>query len=262
MCGRFVSSQTPDQVAAYFGASFNGLAVESADSAADTAATAPALPANFNVAPTNDVYGVVADKAAQRELQIFHWGLVPTWAKDTKISSKMINARSETLAEKPAFKSVFRKHRLIMPMDGFYEWQAQAVSESVAPVLTKAGKSVKQPMFIHRVDGQPLAVAGLWTTWRDRAAGADAPWLHSCTIITTAANTTMQPVHDRMPVILPEAAWDEWLDPFNADIESLQRLLVPAADDILTMHPVSTAVNNVRNKGAELIDEISPAALT
>lgn len=262
MCGRFVSSQTPDQVAAYFGASFNGLAVESADSAADTAATAPALPANFNVAPTNDVYGIVADKAAQRELQIFHWGLVPTWAKDTKISSKMINARSETLAEKPAFKSVFRKHRLIMPMDGFYEWQAQAVSESVAPVLTKAGKPVKQPMFIHRVDGQPLAVAGLWTTWRDRAAGADAPWLHSCTIITTAANTTMQPVHDRMPVILPEAAWDEWLDPFNTDIESLQRLLVPAAEDILTMHPVSTAVNNVRNKGAELIDEISPAALT
>ena len=262
MCGRFVSSQTPDQVAAYFGASFNGMAVESADSAADTAVTAPALPANFNVAPTNDVYGIVADKAAQRELQIFHWGLVPSWAKDTKISSKMINARSETLAEKPAFKSVFRKHRLIMPMDGFYEWQAQAASDSVAPVLTKTGKPVKQPMFIHRVDGQPLAVAGLWTTWRDRAAGADAPWLHSCTIITTAANTTMQPVHDRMPVILPEAAWNEWLDPFNTDIESLQRLLVPAADDILTMHPVSTAVNNVRNKGAELIDEISPAGLT
>ena len=264
MCGRFVSSQTPDQVASFFGASFNGLAAESADPSAAGGATAPALPANFNVAPTNDVYGVVADASALRELQIFHWGLVPSWAKDTKLASKMINARSETLAEKPAFKSVFRKHRLILPMDGFYEWQAQATGTSVEhpPLLTKAGKPVKQPMFIHRGDGLPLAVAGLWTTWRDRAAGADAPWLHSCTIITTSANTTMQPVHDRMPVILPEAAWDEWLDPHNNDVESLQRLLVPAPDDLLTMHPVSTAVNNVRNKGAELIEQISPAEPT
>jgi putative SOS response-associated peptidase YedK len=117
-------------------------------------------------------------------------------------------------------------------------------------------------MFIHRVDGQPLAVAGLWTTWRDRSAGPDAPWLHSCTIITTAANATMQPVHDRMPVLLAPEEWAEWLDPHNTDIESLQRLLVPAPDDVLTMHPVSTGVNNVRNKGAELIEQISPAAPT
>jgi putative SOS response-associated peptidase YedK len=256
MCGRFVSSQTPDQISAYFGASFEGLGTSPAPDA-----TAADLPANFNVAPTNDVYGIVGDGNGHRELQIFHWGLVPSWAKDVKIGSKMINARAETLAEKPAFKSAFRKHRMILPMDGFYEWRQGSATEA-PQLLTKAGKPVKQPMFIHRADGEPLAVAALWTTWRDRDAGPDAPWLHSCTIITTSANATMTPVHDRMPVILPQAVWDEWLDPRNADLESLQRLLVPAADDLLAMHPVSTDVNNVRNKGAELIEPINPASPT
>lgn len=258
MCGRFVSSQTPDAISKYFGASFEGLGTDAAPAAAGDPSP-PALPANYNVAPTNDVYGVVADGAGHRELQIFHWGLVPSWAKDTKIGSKMINARAETLAEKPAFKSVFRKHRLIIPMDGFYEWQQQR-ADAAAPVLTKSGKPAKQPMFIHRADGDPLAVAGLWTTWRDREAGPDAPWLHSCTIITTSANHTMEPVHDRMPVILPPTVWDEWLDPGTTDVTALQRLLVPAPDDLLTMHPVSTAVNNVRNKGPELVAVAEPVA--
>jgi putative SOS response-associated peptidase YedK len=234
MCGRFVSTQQPDAIAQFFGASFEG----------------DGLPANYNVAPTNDVYAVVADADGDRRVEAFHWGLVPSWAKDVKIGSKMINARSETIAEKPAFKGLFKKHRLIIPMDGFYEWQAAAEG---AP-LTKAGKPVKTPMYIHRVDGEPLAVAGLWATWRDREAGPDAPWLHSCTVITTAANDTMAPVHDRMPVILPASLWQEWLDPTNHDVESLQRLLQPAANDVLTMHAVSTAVNNVRNKGPELVE--------
>ena len=180
---------------------------------------------------------------------MFHWGLVPVWAKDTKIGSKMINARAETITEKSVFKSVFKKQRVIIPMDGFFEWQQG--SEGAA--LTKAGKPSKQPMFIHRLDGEPLAVAGLWTTWRDKNAGPDAPWLHSCTIITTAANGTMTPVHDRMPVMLPAATWNEWLDPANGNVEELQRLLIPAPDNLLTMHKVSTDVNNVRNRGAELI---------
>jgi putative SOS response-associated peptidase YedK len=238
MCGRFVSSSSAERIADYFGASF------------DPETT---LPANYNTAPTNDVYGVVAGPDGQPQLQVFHWGLVPVWAKDVKISSKMINARAETIAEKSAFKSVFKKHRVIIPMDGFYEW-AQG---SEGAVLTKAGKPSKQPMFIHRLDGEPLAVAGLWTTWRDKTAGPDAPWLHSCTIVTTAANATMAPVHDRMPVLLPAASWQEWLDPANNDTDSLQRLLVPAPDNLLTMQKVSTEVNNVRNKGAELIE---PAA--
>lgn len=233
MCGRFVSSNTPDKIASYFGATFD---------------TDP-LGDNFNVAPTNDVYAVVADREAQPVVRAFHWGLVPTWAKEIKIGSKMINARAETVAEKPAFKGLLRSKRLIVPMDGFYEWRAAGED---APRSAK-GTPLKTPMYIHRADGRPLAVAGLWAAWRDREAGPDAPWLHSCTVITTSANGTMAPVHDRMPVILPEEHWAEWLDPSNRELAALQRLLVPAADDVLTMHEVSRDVNNVRNKGPELI---------
>jgi len=238
MCGRFVSSHSADQISEFFGASF------------ETEAT---LPANYNVAPTQDVYAVVADSAGAREVQPFHWGLVPSWAKDIKIGSKMINARSETIAEKPAFKGLFKKHRLIIPMDGFYEWQQAKAVEGTSAPLTKAGKPMKTPMFIHRVDGQLLAVAGLWATWRDKAAGPEAEWLHSCTVITTAANETMAPVHDRMPVLLSPEDWEEWLDPTNNDLAALQHLLVPAPNEVLVMHAVSTAVNNVRNTGPQLM---------
>lgn len=234
MCGRFVSTNSPERISAYFGASF------------DTEAPGE----NYNVAPTNDVLAVVAGDSGP-VVRAFHWGLVPTWAKDVKIGSKMINARAETVGEKSVFKGLFAKHRLIVPMDGFYEWQAIA------------GQKAKQPMFIRRRDGEPLAVAGLWTTWRDRADGDDAPWLHSLTLITTSANETMAPVHDRMPVLLPASRWQEWLDPSNRDVEQLRRLLVPAPDDLLELRRVSTAVNNVRNKGAELIvppaDEVESA---
>ncbi len=239
MCGRFVSSSSADAISKFFGASFEG--------------DSETLPANFNVAPTQDVSAVVADAEGARTVQTFHWGLVPSWAKDVKIGSKMINARAETIAQKPAFKGLFKKHRLLIPMDGFYEWQ-QGVEGG--PV-TKAGKPMKTPMFIHRVDGELLAVAGLWATWRDRSTGPDAPWLHSCTVITTAANATMTPVHDRMPVILPANRWQEWLDPTNGDTDALQRLLVPAANDVLTMHAVSTDVNNARNTGPQLIEAVA-----
>jgi putative SOS response-associated peptidase YedK len=233
MCGRFVSSSSPERIAAYFGA----------DVAVDT------LGENYNVAPTNDIYGVVADADGHREVQAFQWGLIPVWAKDRKIGSRMINARSETVAEKPAFKAVFKKHRLIIPMDGFYEW---APGTEGGPV-TKAGKLAKRPHFVRRSDGEPLAVAGIWSAWRDREEGADAPWLHTASVLTTNANATMEPIHDRMPVVLPKAMWDVWLDPTNHNVDMLSGLLVPARDDLLTMHEVSTDVNNVRNKGIELI---------
>ncbi len=151
MCGRFVSSSTPDKIAEYFGATFDG----------------ETLGENYNVAPTNDIYAVVAGPDGTPRLEVFHWGLIPVWAKERKIGAKMINARSETLASKPAYKGVFKKHRCLIPMDGFYEWKA---GEPGGP-LTKAGKPAKQPMFIHRLDGEPLAVAGLWSAWRDKAAG-------------------------------------------------------------------------------------------
>ena len=256
MCGRFVSSNTPDRIASYFGASFDPDTDTDADAGPDpgpdadaTASPFEPLRENYNVAPTNDIYAVVADAHAHPVVRVFHWGLVPSWAKDVKIGSKMINARAETLAEKPAFRSLFRSKRVIVPMDGFYEWK-------VVP-----GQKAKQPYFIHRRDGEPLAVAGLWAAWRDTAAGPAAPWLHSCTIITTSANATMAPVHDRMPVLLPPAAWQRWLDPDEHDPVALSAQLVPAPDDLLVMHPVSTAVNNVRNKGRELIEmiDIEPA---
>ncbi|MCX6521528.1 MAG: SOS response-associated peptidase [Actinobacteria bacterium] len=244
MCGRFVSSNTPDRIASYFGASFDTDPDATAATGVPPLEPIRPLRENYNVAPTNDIYAVVADAHAHPVVRAFHWGLVPSWAKDVKIGSKMINARAETLAEKPAFKSLFRSKRVIVPMDGFYEWK-------VVP-----GQKTKQPYFIHRRDGEPLAVAGLWAAWRDKAAGPDAPWLHSCTVITTSANATMAPVHDRMPVLLPPAVWPQWLDPDQHDLEALSALLVPAPDDLLVMHPVSTAVNNVRNKGPELIEMI------
>ncbi len=226
MCGRFVSASNPQQIAEYFGAAVAG----------------EELPENFNVAPTNDVYAVVAGPDGEPRVEVFQWGLVPVWAKDVKVGSKMINARAETIAQKPVFKPLLRKHRCIVPMDGFYEW--------------KGAKGAKTPMYVTRLDGEPLAVAGLWATWRDKTAGPDASWLHSCSVVTTTANATMAPVHDRMPVILPRSAWDAWLDPANNDMDALAKLLVPAPDDLLTLHPVSTDVNNVRNKGAELIRRV------
>jgi putative SOS response-associated peptidase YedK len=237
VCGRFVSSSAPERIAAYFGAESS---VES-------------LGANYNVAPTNDIYGIVADADGNLDLQVFHWGLIPVWAKERKIGQRMINARSETLAEKPAFKGVFKKHRCIIPMDGFYEW---APGVEGGPV-TKAGKLAKRPHYVHRVDGEPLAVAGLWSAWRDKSEGPDSPWLHSATVITTSANATMEPVHDRMPVILPKAMWDLWLDPLNQNIDMLSKLLVPAPDALLQMHEVSTEVNNVRNKGSQLLTPLT-----
>jgi putative SOS response-associated peptidase YedK len=238
MCGRFVSSSPPEQISAYFGAEV----------------AAPELPISYNVAPTDDIYGVV-DTPSGRRLEVFHWGLVPVWAKDTKIGQRMINARAETLATNGAFKRAFEKYRCIIPADGFYEWQT-------LPGVGPKGKPDKQPMFIHRLDGEPLALAGLWSTWRDRAGGVEAPWLHSVTIITTQANTTMAPVHDRMPVILSASAWSTWLDRRNTDVDSLGTLLVPATDDLLTLQPVGPAVNNVRNNGPELISALDEAGLS
>ena len=236
MCGRFVSASTPERIAEYFGAAFEG----------------ETLGDNFNVAPTNDIYAVVQGPDGQPRLEVFHWGLVPVWAKDRKLGQKMINARAETLATKGAYKGAFKKYRCIIPMDGFYEWKA---GEPGGPV-TKAGKPAKQPTYVRRLDGEPLAVAGLWSAWRDPAAGPDTDWLHSATVVTTSANATMAPIHDRMPVILPRSAWATWLDPDNDDLETLSGLLLPAADDILRVDPVSNEVNNVRNKGPELINPI------
>ena len=243
MCGRFVSTASPDAVATYFGAE----------------SSLQSLGQNYNVAPTQDIYGVVADNSGTRRVEAFHWGLVPSWAKDKKIASRMINARSETLAEKPAFKGLFAKKRCLVPMDGFYEWKPGSPD---GPLNAK-GKPLKQPLFIHRIDGEPLAVAALWTRWKDaddpeardpEARDPEAQWLHSATLITTAANDTMSAVHHRMPVIVPANRWAEWLDPENHDLAALSDLFDAPDDGLLTMYEVSTAVNNARNNEPGLIE--------
>jgi putative SOS response-associated peptidase YedK len=236
MCGRFVSTSSPDRIASYFGAE---VASES-------------LGENFNVAPTQDIYAVVTGADGVARVQAFHWGLIPSWAKDRKIGNRMINARSETLAEKPAFKGLFRKKRCIIPMDGFYEWKPGLED---GPLNAK-GKPLKQPLFIRRIDGEPLAVAGLWTAWRDKE-DPKSRFLHSATIVTTAANDFMEPVHNRMPVLVPQSLWGEWLDPGNDDLDRLSELFSRSNDGLLTMHEVSTDVNNVRNSRPDLIDPVS-----
>lgn len=225
MCGRFVSSSSPEEIASTFGAS-------------EIAAT---LHPNYNVAPTSDVY-VVYENGTARTVDAFWWGLIPSWAKDPSIGNRMNNARGETLAEKNSFKSSFNKRRCIIPADGFFEWKKIE------------GQKAKQPYFISRPDGEPFAFAGLWSEWKGEHKGHDSV-IRSTTIVTTTPNEPMSQLHHRMPVILPPTAWDEWLDP-GVGSDDLGRLLVPAPAQIITFHPVSTEVNNARNKGAHLLDPV------
>jgi putative SOS response-associated peptidase YedK len=232
-----VSSASPERIAAYF----------------DADADVESLGQNYNVAPTQDVYAVVERPAGSgRTVEAFHWGLIPSWAKDRKIGARMINARSETVREKPAFKGLVAKKRCLVPMDGFYEWRAGSAD---GPLNAK-GQPLKQPMFIHPASGDDLlAAAGLWSAWKD-PSDPEQRWLQSLTIVTTHANALMSTVHDRMPVFVPPDRWGEWLDPSNQDVDSLASLFTARNDDLLAMHPVSTDVNNARNNRAELLQPI------
>lgn len=227
MCGRYVTASSPALLAERFAA------VE---------VRVPEIEPNYNVTPRTEV-PVVAVRDEHRVLDLVRWGLVPSWAKDRSVGDRMINARAETVASKPAYKRAFAKRRCILPVDGFYEWRKLP------------DRKQKQPYFIFGRDREPLAFAGLWELWRDPDDEA-AEKLRTCLLITTDANDFMRPVHDRMPVILPESRWEEWLDPDNHDTEHLTELLVPAPDDLLDMYPVSTQVNRPTNKGSELIARV------
>jgi putative SOS response-associated peptidase YedK len=229
MCGRFVSASPPAEIARYFGVT------ETADVEAR---------ANYNVAPTTDVWVVHADGGVRR-LDPFRWGLVPHWAKDLSIGSKMINARAETVATKNAFKSSLAKRRCIVPADGFYEWKAPG-----------PGQKRKQPYFIHRPDGEPFAFGGLWTEWRGKDTNGEDVTVRTTTIITGPANEKMAELHDRMPIILPPSAWEEWLDPEQRDLDTIGRFLVPAPPELIEFHPVSTDVNSVRNNDPHLVERV------
>jgi putative SOS response-associated peptidase YedK len=231
VCGRFVQAASPDLLAEQFGV--DELVVDD-DREPD-----------YNVAPRAEVLAVVQREPARRTLEQMRWGLVPSWAESPAIGDRMINARAESLGEKAAFKQAFRHRRCLVPADGFYEWQAR-------------GGRRKQPMFIHARRAGPLALAGLWEVWR---GSPDDDWLVTCSIVTTRANTTVAPVHDRMPVVLAPDDWETWLDPHLEDPGRLAPLLEPAPDDALALRPVRTLVNDTRNNGPELVVGAEPDEL-
>ena len=187
----------------------------------------------YNVAPTQEVVSVVGGET--RRGGFMRWGLIPHWAKDPKIGARMINARAETVAEKPAFRDALRRRRCLVPADGFYEWQ-------------RVGNA-KRPMRVVMRSGEPFAFAGLWSVWRD----PDGNRIPSCTIITTAANDLLRPIHDRMPVILPREMEELWLDRSVEDPGALSSVLTPHADDAMDAYEVSTLVNSAANDGPEVI---------
>ncbi len=226
MCGRFVQASSPALLLAQFGA------IEVVTDLADP---------DYNVTPRREVTVVLNTVEGERVIDRLRWGLVPRWAKDKAIGDRLINARSETVREKPSFKSAYASRRCIIPVDGFYEWRAID------------GQRTKPPVFIHANTGQPIAVAGIWESWRDPADGNDAiAPLRTCAILTTEANAMIEPIHNRMPVILDEQDWDAWLDASTA-MDELDALLAPATDDVVAWHEVSTAVNNTRNNDSSLM---------
>ncbi|MDO8838670.1 MAG: SOS response-associated peptidase [Parvibaculum sp.] len=217
MCGRYTITAPPDVMRELFGFGEQ-----------------PNFPPRHNIAPTQPVPIVFRD-GAQRHFLLVRWGLIPSWAKEVP-ASLLINARAETIAEKPSFRAAFRHRRALMPADGFYEWKAE-------------GKGVKQPYVIRRRDRAPFAMAALWETW----ATAEGSEIDSCAVVTCEANATLAPIHHRMPVILDEKDWDAWLDPATP-LKEAQALLRPAPDDLLDATPVSTRINRVANDDPSLLE--------
>jgi len=217
MCGRFTLTLDLDGLQS----SFPGFAP-------------PAMAApRYNISPTQPVLAIPNNS---HKMEFMVWGLIPGWSKDPSMGARMINARAETLAEKASFKSPYKRRRCLIPADGFYEWK-------VTP-----GSKAKTPMYIQLKGGQPFTFAGLWEIWHP----SDESIL-SCTIITTAPNEFMAGIHDRMPVILPPSAWEEWLDPQEQPLGSLNHLLAAYPADQMEAYPVSTLVNSPANDRPELI---------
>ncbi|WP_066381475.1 MULTISPECIES: SOS response-associated peptidase [unclassified Anabaena] len=227
MCGRFTLTQSAEALAEIFHVQ-----------------AIPNLTAQYNIAPTQMVVTVLHHpESNQRQLQQLRWGLIPSWSKDSSIGSKLINAKAETVAEKPAFRSAFKHRRCLVVADGFYEWQKQ--------------QDTKQPFYFRLQDGKPFAFAGLWERWQSPAQEE----IISCTILTTAANELLQPIHERMPVIIDPKDYDVWLDPQvrwatprqRRSPQALQSLLSPYPATAMTAYPVSKLVNSPKHNSPECI---------
>ena len=233
MCGRYAASRKPEDLALEF--------------EAVPAGGQQPVAADYNVAPTKDVHVVRWKKerdaegaltgGGHRELRAVRWGLVPSWAKDVSIGNRMINARVESLTDKPAFRTAARTRRCIVPADGWYEWAKRLDSPT------------KQPYFITPQDGSVLALAGLWEVW-----GRGEDRLYTCTVVTSPAVGVLTEIHDRMPLVLPPDRWAAWLDPSREDVEALVEPTPPEMVETFEIRPVSTAVNNVANNGKELVE--------
>jgi putative SOS response-associated peptidase YedK len=221
MCGRYTLKTPVEKLAEEFG--FEATSVE--------------LPPNYNVAPTQQVAAVL-EEGGERRLEMLRWGLIPSWADDPGIGSRMINARAETAPEKPSFRRAFRGQRCLIPADGFYEW--------------KRTNGSKQPYYIRMEEGRPFAFAGLWESWKEDGG----PEIRSCTILTTKPNALAAEIHDRMPVILPSGSYDVWLDP-EAERDELYGLLASYPEDEMEAYPVSRFVNSPQNNDPRCIE---PAA--
>jgi putative SOS response-associated peptidase YedK len=222
MCGRFVSARKRLELLEEFGVSRDRVTDEPAP--------------DYNVAPTKKIYAVTT-RDAERELRTVKWGLVPFWAKDAAGGARLINARAETVAVKPAFRRAFAKRRCLLPADGYYEWKN------------------KKPFYIHRTDGGNLAFAGIYELWRDPEIPEDHEnaFLWTAAVITTQATDDVGEIHDRMPMVIDPDLWADWLDPENTEVSQLHAAMVPAMTGAMTSYPVSTDVNFVRNNGPELL---------
>jgi putative SOS response-associated peptidase YedK len=229
MCGRFAQPRSAEELARIF-----------------HARPATDLPGErFNVAPTDEVAAVV-EHHGERVVDAFRWGLVPFYAKTARDGARLINARAETVERSPAFRTAFARHRCIIPADAFYEWRRERDPAT--------GRTIRsEPFAVRRLDGEPLALAGLWSSWRDPDTAAR---LYTCTILTTDPNELVARIHDRMPVVLDPTGWDAWLAQ-ETPAEELRSLLRPAPVEPLDAYAVSPAVNNVRNEGPELLAPLS-----
>jgi len=225
MCGRFTSKAKPKDIEKEF----------------KVGKVNPKLfEPRYNIAPTQ-IIPAVLESDGERIVNALRWGLIPSWAKDDSIGNKMINARAETLAEKPSFKNAFRSRRCIIPASGFYEWQ-------------KKGSGAKQPFYFYLKDKDVFGFAALYEEWLDKESGE---LIETCTIITTEANEVLEPVHDRMPVILKAEDYDQWLDEKEKNTERLQNLLVPYPSNEMASHAISKAVNSPTYDSPELINQLN-----
>ena len=228
MCGRIALYTPPHRLARLLEATL-------------AAGLDPDATPSWNVAPTDTLFGV-ADRGQGRVLDAYRWGLVPSWAKDPAVGSRRFNARAETAMSKPSFRDAFQRHRLLLPVDGFYEWDGRGAT--------------RVPHYFTRADGEPIVLAGLYDHWRDWA-DQQGPWLATCTVLTTTPGPDLDGIHDRMPVVIERDAHDLWLTGGDDEADALRALCQPVPRGTLVHHPVGPRVGNVRNNEPELIEAVA-----